>query len=213
MDIVLFGIQGSGKGTLGKYAAEKYDFEVFETGSELRKLSKEESDLAKKVRSIMEAGHLVPNEVVMDIIENFFQKLPTGKKVLFDGIPRKEDQAKTFNALMKKLNRDFKGILIDVPEETALNRLMNRRICDVCKTVYPASYTQNICEKDQSPLTKRSDDNPESIKNRIHAFFTETNPVIEQYKAENKIITMNGNLEIEEAKQEIEKIIEAHHLA
>jgi len=208
MDLVLFGIQGSGKGTLGQSVAKKYGFEIFETGSELRKLSQENSELGRKVKKIVEAGHLVPNEVVMDIIENFMNNLGSGKKVLFDGIPRKLVQAETFDALMKKLGRDFIGILVDVPEEIAVKRLTTRRICEKCKTVYPASYTGDQCEKCGGKLVTRSDDNPESIKTRIHAYYNETIPVIAKYRKEGKMITMNGNLSIEDAQQEIFKIID-----
>lgn len=207
MDIVLFGIQGSGKGTLGKIIADEYGFQVFETGSELRKLSQEDSDLARTVKSIVEAGRLVPNEVVMEIIEKFMNHLPDGTKVIFDGIPRKLEQAETFNALMKKLNRKFTGILIELPEEIALKRLTTRRMCENCKTIYPAVYTKNNCEKCGGKLVIRSDDNPESIKTRIHAFFKETMPVIEEYRRKNLMITVNGNQSMEDAAFEILNII------
>jgi adenylate kinase len=208
MDLVLFGIQGSGKGTLGKSVATRYGFEVFETGSELRKLSQEDSELGKKVKGIVEAGHLVPNEVVMDIIENFMNKLGEGKKVIFDGIPRKMVQAETFDALMQKLGRDFTGILVDVPEDVAVKRLTTRRLCENCKAVYPAMYDKDTCEKCGGKLVTRSDDNPESIMTRIKAYNEETMPVIERYKAAGKLITMNGNLSIPDAEKEIFKVMD-----
>lgn len=207
MDIVLFGIQGSGKGTLGKLVAEKYGYSIFETGGELRKLSKEESPLGKKVKSIIEAGHLVPTEVVMEIVENFMQNLPAGTEALIDGIPRKIDQAEAFDTLMKKLNRNFKGILIEVSKDAALKRLSTRRICEKCKAVYPANYTKDNCEKCGGNLITRSDDNPESIKTRLQAFFDETMPVIERYKTANKMISMNGEISIEEARDQIFEVI------
>lgn len=207
MDIVLFGIQGSGKGTLGKFLAEQYGLEVFETGSELRKLSSENSALGQKVKSIVEAGHLVPNEVVMDIIENFMAQLPAGKNVLFDGIPRKMEQAQTFEALMEKLGRNFMGLFLEISEELAMKRLTTRRICKVCKTVYPAVYTQPTCEKCGGELGTRSDDNPESIKTRLQAYFDETLPVIEHYKKEGKMITVNGEPSIEEVNQAANQVL------
>lgn len=208
MDIVLFGIQGSGKGTLGKLIAQKYGFEIFETGSELRKLSQENSELARKVREIVEAGKLVPNEVVMDIIENFMKHLPPNKDVLFDGIPRKMEQAETFNALMKKLNRNFMGILMEVPEDVAVKRLTTRRLCQKCKTVYPATYNKASCEKCGGDLVTRSDDNPESIKTRLSAFYEETVPVIKNYELSGKMVTMNGDQSIESAQKDIFQIID-----
>ncbi len=107
MDIILFGIQGSGKGTLGKAAAEKYDMSYFETGAELRKLSQEDSDLGKKIKSIIEAGHLVPNEVVMEIVENFLDRQHDGKALVIDGVPRFMEQSKSLESLLEKNTRDY----------------------------------------------------------------------------------------------------------
>src|SRR3989339_482598 len=136
MDLILFGRQGSGKGTQGKYLAERYNLISFVTGDELRKLAQENSTLGQKVKTIIEAGHLVSNEVVMEIIENFMSKFSENKNVLFDGIPRKPDQAQTFNALMQRLNRDFIGVIFEISEAMAIKRLTNRRICEKCKTIY-----------------------------------------------------------------------------
>ncbi len=208
MDLVLFGIQGSGKGTLGKIIAEKLGFNVFETGSELRKLAQEDSELGKKVKSIVEAGHLVPNEVVMDIIENFMNGLPEGEKVIFDGIPRKLVQAETFDALMNKLGREFTAILIDVPEEVAVKRLSTRRMCGRCKNVFPAAYTDEKCSVCGGELITRTDDNPESIRTRVKAYYDETTPVIDRYKNSKKLLVMNGDQSIEEAGKEILEVID-----
>ena len=91
----MFGIQGSGKGTQSKILKDYYDMAYFETGAELRKLAQEDSELGKKVKSIIEAGHLVDNDVVMEIVENFMKSVPEGKGVIFDGIPRKMEQKET----------------------------------------------------------------------------------------------------------------------
>ncbi len=200
MDIVLFGIQGSGKGTLGKALAEKYNLQIFETGSVLRKLSQETSPLAQKVKSIIEAGHLVPTEVVMEIIEDFMKNLKPGINVLFDGIPRKMDQAEAFDKIMQKNNRNFVGLLLDISQEIAIQRLTTRRLCKNCKTVYPAAYSNSKCEKCEGELITRSDDNPESIKTRLQAYFTETIPVIDKYKKEDKMIVVDGTKSIEEVQ-------------
>jgi adenylate kinase len=133
--------------------------------------------------------------------------LPNGKAVLFDGIPRKAEQAETFDALMEKNGRKFMGVLINVPESTALRRLTTRRLCENCKTVYPADYIKETCEKCGGKLVTRSDDNPESIKTRIHAFNEETLPVIEKYRKEELMITMNGDQSIDKAATEILEVV------
>lgn len=207
MDLVLFGIQGSGKGTLGKIIADKYGFEIFETGGQLRILAQEDTELGRKVKSIVEAGHLVPNEVVMDIIENFMSHLPPNKNVIFDGIPRKPEQAKSFDELMKKLGREFTCIFINVPEEVAIKRLSSRRICGKCKKVFAADYTKPECENCGGTLITRNDDNPESIKIRVKAYYDETSPVIERYKTSGNLLVINGDQSIKDAGEEILKLV------
>lgn len=201
MDLALFGIQGSGKGTQGKKIAEKYGMKIFETGGELRRLAKEESPLGMKIKAIINAGYLVPTEVVMEIIEDFLKGVSANDTVLFDGIPRSEEQMEAFNALMARNGRAFKGLLINIPKEMAMDRLLSRKICSDCKAVFPASYEGDICAKCGGQLTKRADDNEESIKTRLAAFENETMPVIESYKANEQIIDIDGTGTIEDVTE------------
>jgi len=202
----MFGMQGAGKGTVGKRVAEDFGLEIFETGAALRELATQDSELGKKVKEIIESGKLVSNEVVMEIVENFINKLPAGKSVLFDGIPRKIEQANSLNALLEKNGRDYKALLINISKETALRRLTTRKICSSCKEVYPASYKENTCAKCGAPLTTRADDNAEAIKVRLEAFDRETVPTIEIYK--NKLIEIDGEGTIEEVALLTEKTLE-----
>ncbi len=212
MDIALFGIQGSGKGTIARAVCAKYGFHYFETGGELRKLASQDSELAQKVKAVMESGSLVSNEIVMEIIEDFMNSLPDDKPIVFDGIPRKPVQATTFDALMEKKDRDFMGILVEVPEDMAMERLTKRRVCSKCKSVYPADYKEEACEKCGGELVTRSDDNPESIKTRFHAYFDETYPVIEKYKSEDKLITIDGTPDIETVRDNVFTLLEEKEL-
>lgn len=198
MDIILFGMQGAGKGTIGKAIAEKYKLQIFETGGALRALSQEDSELARKVKSIIEAGHLVPNEVVMEIVENFISKLPAGTNVLFDGIPRKVEQAESLNALLKKNGRTYRAVILDIKEESALKRLTTRRICKVCKTIFPIAYTADKCTCGGELIT-RSDDNPEAIQTRLRAYRDETVPAIALYQ--DGMIKIDGEPSIEEVEK------------
>lgn len=212
MDLILFGRQGSGKGTQGVVLAERYGLTPFVTGDELRRLANEPSELGKKVKSIIEAGHLVPNDVVMEIIENFMNNLPSGSRVLFDGIPRKMEQAESFDALMKKLGREFTGVVIELDEESAIHRLTTRRICETCKAVYPADFKGETCECG-GKLTIRSDDaNRDSIQNRLAAYRNETVPVIEHYRTLNKILSMDGQPPIEAVTKALLKQLDSSFL-
>jgi len=197
MDILLFGIQGSGKGTQGKLLKERYNAAYFETGAQLRKLASEDSKLGHKIKEIIEAGHLVPNEVVMEIVEDFLLKAPKEKIIIFDGIPRKTEQAKMLTNLLEKNERKYKAVLLDLSEKEALKRLTRRRVCPKCKEVYPASYTEDTCEKCGEKLITRTDDNTESIKVRINAFVDETMPVIKMYEEKDLLIKINGKRDIQ----------------
>ncbi|MFA6917261.1 MAG: nucleoside monophosphate kinase [Candidatus Gracilibacteria bacterium] len=199
MDLIFFGMQGSGKGTLGKAIAERYNMQVFEMGGELRKLAQEDSELGKKVKSIIEAGHLVSDDVVMEIVENFMNNLQGNKTILFDGIPRKVDQAKLLNALLDKHSRKYTGVLLDIKKETALYRLTTRRICKDCKAVYPVFYDKATCEKCNGQLITRADDNETAIKTRLDAYEKETIPAMELYKS--TFISIDGEPQIDQVRE------------
>lgn len=209
MDLVLFGMQGSGKGTQSKVIAEHCGLVIFETGAELRRLGSEDSDLARKVKAIIESGNLVPTEVVMEIIADFLNRLPEGKSALFDGIPRSDDQKEQFDALMTQKGRAFKGLLIELTEEEAVKRLTTRRMCPTCKTIYPASYTAETCEHDGSTLITRQDDTPDAIRVRLDTFLQKTVPVIEAYKAEGKMLIVKGEQAIEQVSKDVQEVLKA----
>jgi len=210
MDLIFFGMQGAGKGTLGKAVSSRFNMTIFETGAALRQLAQEESELGLKIKSIIEAGHLVSNEIVMEIVEDFMNKIEDDSPILFDGIPRSVEQAKTLNALLEKHKRNYKGVLINIKEETALERLTTRRIDPVTKKVYPASYKSDISE-DGNKLVTRKDDNPEAIQTRLNAFKNETIPAIEIYN--ETLITINGEESIEivekDAIETLSKVMQA----
>lgn len=197
MDYVLFGIQGSGKGTQGKILAQKINAAYFETGGELRKLAAENSQLGKKVKSIIEAGHLVPNEVVMEIVENFIENSGAARSIIFDGIPRNKEQNDTLENLLQKLKRQYTGIYFELSREEALSRLIKRRICSKCKEVYPAFYKNPVCGKCNGELVTRADDNADSIRTRLDIFYKETLPIIENWKSRGKMINIDAAPPIE----------------
>lgn len=180
-DLIMFGMQGSGKGTQGAIIAEEYGYKIFETGAELRALTQEDPDLGRKVKAIVDKGDLVPNEIVMEIIENFLDKVDAETPVLFDGLPRSMPQKETFDALLEKKERNPHGIFIDLSEEEAVKRML---------------------------LRGRADDNEEAIKNRIGNYRKETIPVIEEYEKDELLTRVNGIQSIEEVYEDIVKVIE-----
>lgn len=176
MNIVLLGIQGSGKGTQAKIMAEKYNMIIFEAGGECRRLAAEDSEIGHKVQAIVNSGNLVPSNVIMEILDSFLSKTPADQNVIFDGIPRSPDQKIVFDNVLKKWNRDFMVIKIQLPKDETIKRLLARG---------------------------RHDDTHEIISNRHNIFLNDTTPVIETYRSENKLIPINGHQSIEEVAAEV----------
>ncbi len=188
-------MQGSGKGTQGQILAEKLNAEIFEMGGQLRRLATEDSDLAKKVKAIMEAGNLVPTEVIMEIVTAFVSALPSDQTVIFDGIPRSEDQRVQFESAVSGAGRQPLAVYIKLTREEALKRLLGRRTCSVCKMIYGAKdnlATGAACPACGGELKVRADDTEEAIQTRLATYERETLPVIEQYRSEERLIEVDG---------------------
>ena len=181
MDLLLFGIQGGGKGTQAKKLVERFGFHHFETGGELRKIIASGTELGKKVSSYLDNGLLAPNDVTMQVVEAVFHSIPAGKPILFDGIPRFAEQQETFDALMAKNNREFRGIELTVNEELAIQRILQRG-------------------KEQG----RVDDQDEGkIRTRMGWTKEKTQPVIEVYRSRGIIETVDGDAPVDEVFERI----------
>lgn len=179
-DILFFGIQGSGKGTQAKLLAEREGMIIFETGAELRKVRKEESELGNIVREIIDRGDLVPNEIVMDIVRHFLENTPENARIIFDGIPRSMPQKETFDALLAKKGRQALCLFLDVPEEEVVIRMRERG---------------------------REDDTEVVIRKRIENYKNETIPVLRAYEKEGSFVAINGNQLLEAVAEDIQKAL------
>ncbi len=211
MDLILFGMQGSGKGTLGKALASYFNMNTYETGAVLRKLSNEKSPLGDKIKKILESGNLVDNEIVMETVKDFIKKNSSEKSIIFDGIPRSIEQANSLKDLLSSLNRKFLAFHLEIDEETAMKRLTTRKMCKKCNAIYPADYSKKYCEQKidgqecKGELFSRSDDNPETIKKRIDIYNEKTIPAINVFK--ENLIEMDGRPPIEPVKESAIKLL------
>src|SRR3989338_7866396 len=131
MDIVLFGIQGSGKGTQARKLAEEFGYILFETGGALRAIAATDSDLGRQVKEIIDSGHHVSPEIVMDVVNAAVKRCPKDKPIIFDGIPRNMDQMEPFNQVLAGGGREFRCIEIHVDEEAAVQRILKRAEIEV----------------------------------------------------------------------------------
>ncbi|MBD3270862.1 AAA family ATPase, partial [Candidatus Peregrinibacteria bacterium] len=114
MDLILFGIQGSGKGTQAKIIAEKYNMLIFETGKELRKVSEEQTPIGNKINDLINNGKLVSDDIIMEMLAEFLKNISNDQKIIFDGIPRTLNQKKLFDQTLNKAGRTFLAIELQV---------------------------------------------------------------------------------------------------
>ncbi|MDX9970652.1 MAG: nucleoside monophosphate kinase [Candidatus Gracilibacteria bacterium] len=211
MDLILFGMQGSGKGTLGKALAKEFGMSMYEAGEAMRTLAKEDSPLGHKIKGILESGNLVENEIVMETVKDFIDKADKNKAIIFDGIPRSVEQAQSLMALLDSMGREYRAFHLEIDEETALRRLTTRKMCKICNAIYPADYTKDTCEQKTETglcggeLYTRSDDVPEAITKRIEIFKNSTIPGMNLFK--DKLIVMDGRPPIEPVRMEAIKLL------
>jgi adenylate kinase len=205
-DIILVGKQGSGKGTQAQIIAKKLGFKIFETGGALRKIAQQNSELGKEVLDITTRGDLVSNEIVMQIVEDFLNNLEGNTPVIFDGIPRSEVQRESLEALLVKNSRDFIALEIRLSNQEALHRLIIRAKCDDCGNNFGSE--DDICPKCGSEnVSRRNDDNPDSIMNRLNNFDEYTLPLLDKWKEAGKLLSVNGEQNISKVTEEIFNVL------
>lgn len=213
MRIVLLGAPGAGKGTVAKLLNE-YDGSVqISTGDILRSAVKQGTELGLKAKTYMEKGELVPDELIMEIIEERMRSPDCQKGFIFDGFPRTINQAEKLKELLKKMNIQLDGVInLDVPKEVIIERLSTRRTCSNpdCQEIYnikskPPS-PDGKCLKCGWPVVQREDETEEAIKRRLEVYNEKTAPLIEFYKKEG-ILHNVSSLSSEEIVKEIVRIV------
>lgn len=194
-DLILVGKQGAGKGTMGEFLIKDYGFRLFETGGELRKIAQQETELGRKVKDITTRGDLVPNEVVMEIVRDFLQGLEGDTPVLFDGIPRSQVQQQSLEVELEKAGRDFQVLELQLDNEVAVKRLIIRGQCKACGK----NFGGDVCPLcGSTEIARRADDNETAIRRRLANFDKHTAPLLEEWKAAGKLISVDGRGGIEE---------------
>ncbi len=205
-DIILVGKQGSGKGTQAQIIAKKLGFKIFETGGALRAIAKEDSDLGREVLDITSRGDLVSNDIVMRIVEDFLNNLEGDVSVIFDGIPRSDVQRESLENLLEKSSRDFIALEIKLSNEEALHRLIIRAKCDDCGNNFGSE--DDICPKCGSEnISRRNDDNPDAIMNRLNNFDEYTLPLLDKWKNAGKLLSVDGEQDIAKVTEEVFKVL------
>jgi adenylate kinase len=216
--IIILGAPGAGKGTQADIVCEKMGLPHIASGDLFREALEKKTELGLLAKTYMERGELVPNEVTIKMILERISAPDCASGCLFDGFPRTLEQAealdKAFTARGKGVD---KAIYIKVPDEELIKRLSGRWICRDCQTPYHLiSAPPKIpgkCDKCGGELYQRPDDTEETVKERLKVFHDQTIPILEYYRKQNKVIEVNGNLEIQEVAKEIIRAVSTQQLA
>jgi adenylate kinase len=213
MRIVLLGAPGAGKGTIAKQLTAHDGSVQISTGDILRGAVKAGSELGKKAQGYMERGDLVPDSLIMDIMEARLQEPDAKKGFILDGFPRTIPQAEALKVLLQKLAIKLDTVVdIDVPKAVILDRLTTRRTCSNpdCQEIYnvkskPAS-PDGKCLKCGSPVVQRADETEEAISIRLATYNEKTAPLIDYYRKEGLLKTVSS-LSSDEIVKEVVKVV------
>ncbi len=213
MDLIFLGPPGAGKGTQAKMLVERYGIPQVSTGDILRAAVAEGTDLGKKAKEYMEAGKLVPDEVVIGIIEERLKQSDCEKGFILDGFPRTVPQAEALDKVLEKMGRKIDHVLtLDVPEEELIRRLTGRRTCKKCGAMYHIIFNppkvEGVCDKCGGELYQRPDDNEETVRSRLSVYEQQTSPLIDFYEKKGLVRKIDGRGEIKEIFDQIVKILE-----
>ena len=204
-NIILLGAPGAGKGTQAAMIAEEFNVPHISTGDILRRNMKEGTPLGLKAKAFVESGGLVPDEVVIVLVEDRLSQDDCKNGYILDGFPRTIAQAEALD----KVARIDLAINIDVPFETIIDRLGGRRVC-VCGETYHVSMLngETTCKRCGKELFIRDDDKPETVKNRLKVYSDQTQPLIDYYRSQNKVVDIEANGTKEEIFADIKKVLE-----
>lgn len=208
--IILLGAPGAGKGTQASYLKEKYQLLHISTGDLFRENLAKNTKIGQEAKSYMDKGALVPDSIVIAMLEDRLQKDDAKKGYILDGFPRTIPQAEVLNTLIKN-NPHVIALSLEVPDEMIIERLSKRLTCQTCRTPYhPESAPPKklgICDKCQGKLITREDDKEEVIRKRLSAFHAQTEPLKEYYKKEKRLYLVDGTLSKEKTTDQIESAL------
>lgn len=204
MNVILLGAPGAGKGTQAEIISEKLGIPTISTGNILREAVKNGTEVGLKAKAFMEAGQLVPDEVIVGIVKERVAQPDCQKGYILDGMPRTIPQAEALVAQDVKID---KVVSIEIEDAVIEARMTGRRVCASCGASYHVvanpSKTEGICDSCGGELQIRKDDAPETVKNRLQVFHNETEPLKEFYQKMGVLSEVEGNQPIENATKDI----------
>jgi adenylate kinase len=197
MRIILVGAPGAGKGTQAESIKSKYPIAHISTGDILRANVKEGTELGKNAKQYMDAGKLVPDDVIIAMMEGRLQEPDCKEGFMLDGFPRTLPQAEALDRLLSKLGIALDAVIeLEVSDEVVVKRLTSRRVCKSCgeiyNTVMKPSKVEGVCDKCGGEVIQRDDDKESVIRNRLAVFHGQTAPLIDYYRNKKLLVTVDA---------------------
>lgn len=197
MKIILLGAPGAGKGTQAEVICAHLSIPTISTGNIIREALKSGTEMGKKAKSYMDAGQLVPDDVVIGIIQDRLAQDDCKNGFILDGFPRTIPQAEALDNMGIVID---KVIDIEVPDEKIVLRMSGRRVCEKCGASYHMLYkkpaVEGVCDKCAGALIQRKDDHPDTVKNRLKVYHDETEPLKAYYEKQGKLVVVEGQEEV-----------------
>lgn len=206
MNIVLLGAPGAGKGTQAQKLVAEFGVAHISTGDLLRAAVKAESKLGKQAKSYMDAGKLVPDELVVDLVKERLAADDAQKGFILDGFPRNTAQAVTLDSELGSLGMDLDAaLLVDVESEVIVKRLSSRRTCRACG--FTGTAADETCPRCGGEMYQRDDDRPETIQNRLDVYAMQTSPLVEYYRGHGILKTVDGDRPVDEVYADVKSLL------
>lgn len=215
MNIILLGPPGAGKGTQAKYLEDRFHLKQLSSGDMLRHAVATGSKVGLVAKPYMQSGNLVPDDVVVGVVFETINALPADLPgFILDGFPRTVQQAAELDDLLQDHNLTIDAVIaVDVSDDQLVKRISGRFTCASCGEGYNDFFripkAQGVCERcGSTDFTRRSDDNPETVRERLQVYHKQTKPLIEYYRCRGKLHVIDGELPIEEVNRQINEIVE-----
>jgi adenylate kinase len=212
MNILIMGPAGAGKGTMSDRIIQDFDIPHISTGDMLRENVRNNTELGLQAKSYMDAGKLVPDELIIAMVEDRIQKPDANKGYLLDGFPRTLVQAETFEKISNSIEKAIDIVIaLDVEFDTLARRITGRRICPNCKEIYhidsKPTKVDGICDKCGTQVIQRSDDTIEQLKVRMDEYENSTKPVIDYYSAKGLVYHINASQSPDEVYAQVKEAL------